>query len=213
MGEHATYRGQTIKIGTCEDMYYLRLDQASSVTPQRGSVAPAGRERVHLRFRLPFPDEDHVAPGEFGDPFRAVPIYGTTLRAPEHHSVQFTAHAGYLTSLPCPESLPEAADGLVAGRVDAGALGAVTIHRNGFAGRLQLVQVKPLADGRAVPILQCGGCKAKFRVESPEEIAEIVVALRRRGDMRNPDYSAEWWHTLADRIAALARLDGIGAPA
>lgn len=27
MGEYATYKGQEIKIGTCEDCYYLRADQ------------------------------------------------------------------------------------------------------------------------------------------------------------------------------------------
>ena len=28
MGEYAKYAGERVKIGTCEDMYYLRDDQA-----------------------------------------------------------------------------------------------------------------------------------------------------------------------------------------
>ncbi len=31
MGEYAIYRGERIKIGTCEDMYYLRPDQVHLV--------------------------------------------------------------------------------------------------------------------------------------------------------------------------------------
>ena len=32
MGEYAYFRGQRIKIGTCEDLLYLRADQAASVS-------------------------------------------------------------------------------------------------------------------------------------------------------------------------------------
>ncbi|MBA3354975.1 MAG: hypothetical protein H0U18_03355 [Pyrinomonadaceae bacterium] len=29
MGEYATFKGLSVKIGTCENMYYLRADQAN----------------------------------------------------------------------------------------------------------------------------------------------------------------------------------------
>lgn len=73
MGEYARYGRDDIKIGTCENMYYLRADQAHKVTPiLPGNVDPV-RQAEHLRFRFPFPSEDEVPPGEFGDFDRCLP--------------------------------------------------------------------------------------------------------------------------------------------
>lgn len=55
MGEYAMYGGHQIKIGTCEDMYYLRADQAQRVRPERGSVDPF-RQAPEIRFRFPWPE-------------------------------------------------------------------------------------------------------------------------------------------------------------
>ena len=59
MGEFAIYRGDRIKVGTCEEMYYLRADQRSLIS---GYSFDAGD-----RFRFPFPDEDTIEPGQFSD--------------------------------------------------------------------------------------------------------------------------------------------------
>src|SRR3990167_2579485 len=80
MGEYATRGKDRIKIGTCEDMYYLRFDQRDRVQHEPGNVAPNGEDAYGLRFRFPWPDEDHVAPG--GEEFhangyhRAIAVYG-----------------------------------------------------------------------------------------------------------------------------------------
>ena len=54
MGEYAIRKsdGESIKIGTCEDMYYLRYEDRFKVTPEEGSgfgyPAPAiPRRRLH----------------------------------------------------------------------------------------------------------------------------------------------------------------------
>jgi hypothetical protein len=58
MGEYARYNGSDIKIGTCEDMYYLRADQAHLVTaPVDGMLDPI-KYAAQIRFRFPFPEED-----------------------------------------------------------------------------------------------------------------------------------------------------------
>jgi hypothetical protein len=54
MGEYALYKGQQIKIGTCETMYYLRADQAHLVTPLPGNVDPI-KDADEIRFRFPSP--------------------------------------------------------------------------------------------------------------------------------------------------------------
>jgi hypothetical protein len=68
MGEYGTYLGNNIKIGTCEDMYYLRADQRHLVK------AAALHDLTDIRFRFPFPDEDHRQPGDFDDYDRGLTV-------------------------------------------------------------------------------------------------------------------------------------------
>lgn len=59
MGEYATTAsGETVKIGTCENLYYLRWDQHQQVIPEAGQWS----EDLYraYRFRFPFPDEDRI---------------------------------------------------------------------------------------------------------------------------------------------------------
>lgn len=65
MGEYANYQGEQVKIGTCEDMYYLRADQRHLVQAVSSSLDVNGPERFAVRFRFPFPDEDGTEPGAF----------------------------------------------------------------------------------------------------------------------------------------------------
>jgi len=66
MGEYAKFGNSEIKIGTCEDMYYLRFEDRYKVRHLPGNVDPnKDSEAAHLRFRLPFPDEDHILPGGY----------------------------------------------------------------------------------------------------------------------------------------------------
>lgn len=73
MGEYAKRKsdGAKIKIGTCEDMYYIRFEDRFKVLPLEGSV-DISRNPEDSRFRLPFPDEDGIEPGEYEDYNRAL---------------------------------------------------------------------------------------------------------------------------------------------
>lgn len=193
MGEYAKYMGQEIKIGTCEDMYYLRYDQRHSVSAITGSVDPRGPQALGIRFRFPWPDEDHIHPGSFDAYNRALTIYGLDMpEGVDHYRVQFRADAGYLVSIPCPEG-KDHSHGL-------------KIARNGFAGAVRLVQQKLLANGRVVPVLQCGGCGAAWRVEEPEEIIQIADAARKMGE-KQCSFGAPFWAKVADRILASAQIE------
>lgn len=207
MRENAKYNGQVVKIGTCEDLYYLRYEDRQKVEPMPGSLDPSGDARFVCRFRFPWPDEDGIAaPGmdnEGHDYDRFVAVPGAEVpEGVRHNSVQFKADAGYLCSLPCPES----------GNTPEG----LTIHRNGFAGAVHLCQVKPLKDGRVVPILRCGGCGTKYRLEDTPEIEAIIAAFRSEGDRRKRMGGKAgrrwWWDQVAERIAAHARItEEVGA--
>lgn len=63
MGEHALRLSdrQTVKIGTCQAMYYLRWDDIDKVRIKYDLRIPG------LWFRLPFPDEDDIEPGNYDD--------------------------------------------------------------------------------------------------------------------------------------------------
>jgi hypothetical protein len=73
MGEYALDQtGNEIKIGTCSNMYYLRYGDRLSVRPKDNNVNPS--EELNLYWRLPFPDEDSIQPGYYGDAFRCVQL-------------------------------------------------------------------------------------------------------------------------------------------
>lgn len=73
MGEYAKRisDGQEIKIGTCEEMFYLRYDDRFKITGLPGNVDPS-INATGLFFRLPFPDEDGIRPGEYGNHLRGL---------------------------------------------------------------------------------------------------------------------------------------------
>lgn len=199
MGEYAKFSGSRIKIGTCEDMYYLRADQARMVQHEPGNVDPV-KDRESIRFRFPFPDEDGILPGAFNDYNRAIPIHGMAVPAGvEHHTVQFSSVRGYLLSLPCPESRD--ADWLRVVKAD-NSLSPVTIHRNGFSGAVKLCQQR-WWEGKLVSVFRCGGCESAWRVETLEEIEPYVVALRSQADQearRGSEYGQNFYTAIADRI-------------
>lgn len=212
MGEYASYNGEKVKIGTCEDMLYLRADQAHLVQPLSGNVNPqSADEQQVIRFRFPWPDEDAIEPGAFDDPFRHAAIPGVkALDGVDHGSVQFSStypRKGYLLSIPCPEG-PHAQPTL-------------SVGKNGWSGDVLLVQQAYRGDGELRIICECGGCGAKYSVP-PSEIEAYIVACRAEADRRirdnqmaqnradiaksgerfNLDPSLEWWNIVADRIAA-----------
>lgn len=61
MGEFAKFNGTEIKIGTCENMYYLRADQAPLVLPVPNSLDPVA-QAASIRFRFPFPTPAESGP-------------------------------------------------------------------------------------------------------------------------------------------------------
>lgn len=189
MGEYAEYRGQRVKIGTCEDLYYLRWDQHAAITGY-----PFDAETLAaFRFRFPFPDEDGTEPGAFEDFDRGVRLWGFEQPAEvDHGSTQFTAtypRNGYVASLPCPEG-PDAPEG---------------IHRNGYGGPAALVQ-QAWRGGRLVGIARCNGCGARYRLDDGWQDA-AAVAIRSQADAqaRTNDAAnggAGTLHEVADRLLA-----------
>lgn len=192
MGEYAKLMGtgESVKIGTCENMYYLRFDQRHQVWPERGSLNPgAAEELAVIRFRFPWPDEDNVRPGEFSDPFRRLAVHVPAPEGVEHGIVQFVAsREGYNVCLPCPEGPDADSHGL-------------KVHRNGFAGPAFLVQ-QAVRNGRLVAIMECV-CGRKYNLptiaDAEPVISDILDRAEREHRMENYD-SAQRYTEIARRI-------------
>lgn len=175
MGEYANYKGQNIKIGTCEDLYYLRADQRELV---EGYEFDEQTLNV-FRFRFPFPDEDGLEPGAFEDYDRGVKIPGWSIPDEiagelDHGIVQFTAPQGYNLCVPCPEG-PDTIEGL-------------TIHRNGWNGGPRVVQ-QGFREGELRLIVKCGSCGYCWNM--PREIA-LEIALAFKTEAAREEYRPAW---------------------
>ena len=103
MGEYARRKSDKVevKIGTCERMYYLRHENRNDVAQLNSSLHP-GKE-LGLIFRLPFPDEDNVAIGEYKDYDRSVDLVGFNLKTDFDDTgiIQLHHESGILVNLKC----------------------------------------------------------------------------------------------------------------
>lgn len=79
MGEYIKLDGELYKLGTCEDLYYVRFEQlAQWVCSGRAAYTPGNDQPANYlgngdqspyRFRFPFPDEDGREPLDTGSGF------------------------------------------------------------------------------------------------------------------------------------------------
>ena len=177
MGEYAKFRGQEIKIGTCESMYYLRYEDRHKVEAKSGNVDPANDK--NLFFRLPFPDEDHIEPGNYEDYNRGLRMYQTDERGRcidfnfdgaenfslNPGSIQLHHASGILFSIPCyhGEKLPE---------ITAGG-NKINVFWNGKTHSIELAFVKVTNAGNVVPVVRCMHCGQLWSY-SPDEWPKIL---------------------------------------
>ena len=94
MGEFARFNGARIKIGTCENLYYLRWEDRFKVEYDFGNHK--------WNWRLPWPDEDQIKPGEYPDPFRGALLVDFT--APDGLApgyIHIRHECGLLINAPC----------------------------------------------------------------------------------------------------------------
>ncbi|MBX9771789.1 MAG: hypothetical protein K2X29_10480 [Candidatus Obscuribacterales bacterium] len=165
MGEYARRKSdrQEIKIGTCENMYYLRYEDRMRVSKIPHSLDP--NTELDLRWRLPYPDEDHILPGDYDDYSRGELLYKID-------------ETGYCTD---PDALPISNDavGIIQLHHECGLLvnvpcyhgqrlpqgdGEIKTFWNGKGGFFELQFVKNTADG-VKPIVGCKYCRHMWRFE------------------------------------------------
>lgn len=171
MGEYALYRGTPVKLGTCEDLFYVRyadfarMVAAGEIEQYLGNDAPAEYLRGGSRFRFPFPDEDDLAPFTYQNFNRGFVVNVTAapdlVTMAEHGRATASFHpdgGGYNVnvSVPCPQT-----DDFE------------TVRSSGIDWRIvEIVQQRPI-EGRLWTILQCPYCKARWRLDADH--AQVLV--------------------------------------
>jgi hypothetical protein len=74
MGEYVRHLGSTVKLGTCEDLYYVSYPKYKEAlqnsylfsVENNCAVAYYAKPDSGFRFRFPFPDEDRLSFGDIG---------------------------------------------------------------------------------------------------------------------------------------------------
>ena len=72
--------GKQVQIGNCENIYGLRYEDRNKVIASPGCTSHT--QTLNLHWRLPFPEEDHILPGEYRDRGRtrkSYPLHGYVL--------------------------------------------------------------------------------------------------------------------------------------
>lgn len=153
MGEYAIRKSdrQKIKIGTCSNMYYLRWEDRAKVIHIPGNLDAQDTEC--LFWRLPYPDEDHLRPGDYTDAFRGVRLYKKVgdyyrdleIPAMEPGTIQLRHDSGLLVNVPCYHGakLPEAE--------------GIRFFWNGKSHHYELCFIKNIND-KLYPVIKCQHC-------------------------------------------------------
>lgn len=165
MGEYAIRKSDDVrvKIGTLENMYYLRYEDRFKVRHESGNVDPV-IDANELRFRLSFPDEDDVPIGQYKDFRRGLRLYRASSvqgcsedysreMSGEPGNIQLRHESGLLLNVPCyhglklPEVLPP-----------------MKAFWNGKSWSMELYWLRPTPEG-VKPVIGCRHCGDLWRTD------------------------------------------------
>lgn len=161
MGEYATRKSDNtyIKIGTCESMYYLRWDDIDKVQINYDLREPG------LSFRIPFPDEDHLKPGEYESYQRG---YRLLPYDDEGRTVVFDAegtenHPGLIQLYHEQSGLLVNAKCFHGHHLPAGSEDLVPFWNGKDSHPWELIRIKNHPGEGLLPLIQCRHCGQLFR--------------------------------------------------
>ncbi len=150
MSEFAEYNGERVQIGTCENMYYLTLDQVPLVKYKHGFDG--------YNFRIPFLDEAHLEPGDNVDFNRGWCLPGfdvDTLNSDDHPAyIHVTVHTGLTMMIRCNHGQ---------GKVDVSGEDLYDMHFH-HTNNVELYQLKLVsrAEKEVLPVIRCKYCERKW---------------------------------------------------
>jgi hypothetical protein len=156
-----------VKLGTCEDLMYARLDQLRGATfGEKVAGNLPGLEylnpKLGWRYRFPFPDEDGIAIGCFTDYSRGVMVSvpQSVVDSFEHDEVcawYGPRDVGFNVFLPCPQGDKFAKLGLKTSRRDS-------------VLWIEIVMQKQI-EGEDWTLVRCPYCRNMARLDRAEAVA------------------------------------------
>lgn len=186
------------KIGTCESMYYMRMEEAQKLAEQGARDDDGIKFSDYLsdnetKWRFPFPDEDKGIPADCKyDRSINLPANGIEI---EHRDIcvgNSHHNGGYNVNIfiPCPYSKEFQALGL---RTSTGGAGEQFFSVVMEAMRDQVIDGKTVRVRKTV--FKCARCEAMFRLSDDdvtklkERAKEYFAYLDKRG--KNPAYAGD----------------------
>lgn len=189
MGEYAERESdrQEIKIGTCESMYYLRYSDRNKVRGIKNSLDPNDEKTINvLRWRLPFPDEDEVRPGDYENHARGATLcnFSDPSTAEDHGILQLHSKTGLLVNIACYHGEKKPKD-----------TKEVQFHWNGKGHNYELRHLK-FIDGVVFGVYSCVECDRSWRAPLKELLPFMIgygdqVLLKRLKEWYVPEMLIE----------------------
>jgi hypothetical protein len=169
MGEYVTINKQQVKLGTCEDLYYTRLNQLWSYSHIQGVKEYLNPDNG-FRYRFPFPEEDNLTIGNYNDFDKGLII---SLHADDYRLVDFShddiwhgcsaenkGSYNVNISLPCPQS--KALDWTFIQMPDNTTM-KIKHSNNDF--RIVSIKQQKQVNGEVWTVISCPYCGSRVRID------------------------------------------------
>jgi hypothetical protein len=215
MGEYLKVNSKTIKVGTCEDLFYARLSDLQEIEALSISEQLEGNDSVQgyldpkngYRYRFPFPEEDGLGAGSYEKYDKGFAVTIDSHSAPqlyeflrgkewEHNTLCHSAsvNGGYNVNLiiPCPLSIDFPKN--------------IRMSCNGPSNVIEIIQQKQV-EGQLWTVIRCGYCKAAIRL-APEAAAELANVLNLDADNFDRSYNHDHSNAVYYREIAARIMDG-----
>jgi hypothetical protein len=213
MGEYLKVNGREIKLGTCESLYYVRLEDLQKIRATSIDEQVPGNDSIDgylnpsngYRYRFPFPEEDGIRAGEYESYDKGKTVVINSQDAPklygylrgkewEHNTICHSVGVeggGYNVNIimPCPLShdFPRNEP-------------SVKLSCGGASYVVEIIQQKQW-EGKIWTVIRCGYCKAAIRLEL-EGALELVHTLNLYADSCRKDEKskADYYREIAARV-------------
>ena len=197
MGEYIKLNGKEIKLGTCENLYYVRLDDLKNGKGEKedGNLSLSGYldPKNGFRYRFPFPEEDGTQPGSY-EPYEKGLLIFLSEESPEllkdlptweHYNIYNSCSYNGVINVNIISYCPLSSHPPIMGGTPAQAV--------------VLLQQKQV-EGEIWVVVGCPYCGARVRL-SRDEALELSRAASNMGRGNDPS-NLKYWHEVSYRIMA-----------
>ena len=190
MGEYIKFQGEHVKIGTCEDLYYVTYDQLLDMVQNGAEQAPHNLPPADylsngFRYRFPFPNDD-------GEDFDK----GVVVTAPP----EMLSHVQH-TRICCPLTPNGGGYGINA-FVECPMSTEADPAQFSVGPHTRIVEIvqQKVVDGCLWAVLRCAYCGTRWRLPPDQAIAFVDHIRQAYTDTRSPHTYNAYFLTIADRI-------------